>query len=139
MARRTGKTPKNLKVKRAGPSKTHPKSVGKEILERLERFVNTLETLPPDTTLDKRFTVRTVKLSMPAPVCTAEEVRATRDLIGASQAIFAQFLGVSASAVQDWEQGHKPPRGSACRLMNEIRRDPEYWMQRFAELLKQTT
>lgn len=62
------------------------------------------------------------------------EVKATRELLGASQAIFAQFLGVSASAVQDWEQGAKPPQGSACRLMHEIRRDPAYWRKRLVEL-----
>jgi DNA-binding transcriptional regulator YiaG len=54
--------------------------------------------------------------------------------LGASQTIFAQFLGVSPSAVQDWEQGLKPPHGAACRLMDEIRRDPNYWIRRLQEL-----
>jgi DNA-binding transcriptional regulator YiaG len=61
-------------------------------------------------------------------------VKKTRDLLGTSQEIFARFLGVSASAVQDWEQGAKPPAGSARRLMDEIRANPEYWRRRLVEL-----
>jgi putative transcriptional regulator len=109
-------------------------SVGSEIVGRLTRFVQTLESNPAETSLAALVTVRTLKRSMPLPTCTSEEVRSTRQLLGASQAIFAQFLGVSASAVQDWEQGHKPPRGSACRLMHEIRHDPEYWRKRLRAL-----
>jgi putative transcriptional regulator len=138
MARRTPKASHNPRLKRAkaGPSQ---ESLGSEIVGRLNRFVKSLESLPPAAPLDKRFTVRTVKLNLPRPSCTPEDVRVTRDMLGASQAIFAQFLGVSASAVQDWEQGHKPPRGSACRLMQEIRRDPKYWSRRLAELMRRET
>src|SRR5262245_11155534 len=105
------------------------KSLGRELVGRLRRFTESLEAMPAAAPLRDRFTVRTVELNLEAPSCTPREVKATRALLGASQAIFAQFLGVSASAVQDWEQGHKPPRGSACRLMQEIRRDPEYWIR----------
>jgi putative transcriptional regulator len=111
-------------------------SWGQQIVARLKRFAEEVESMPSSAPLSARFTVRTVKLDLPAPVCTAAEVKAARDVLGASQAIFAQFLGVSPSAVQDWEQGHKPPGGSACRLMQEIRRDPDYWQQRLAELIK---
>lgn len=138
MAGKSAKTTRNLAIKKAekrsGYSKR--KSVGSEIVGRLQRFVESLESLPPGAPLSKRFTVRTVKLNLQTPSCTAKDVKATRELLGSSQAIFAQFLGVSASAVQDWEQGHKPPRGSACRLMQEIRRDPNYWKKRLSELMK---
>jgi putative transcriptional regulator len=77
-----------------------------------------------------------VRLKLAAPSASAESVKQTRALLGASQAIFAQFLGVSPSTIQDWEQGHKPPRGSACRLMDEIRRDPAYWQSRLRSLIE---
>lgn len=51
-----------------------------------------------------------------------------------SQAIFAQFLGVSLGTVRDWEQGNKPPNGAASRLMDEIRNNPEYFFKRLMEL-----
>jgi putative transcriptional regulator len=65
-------------------------------------------------------------------------VKETRKLIRASQAIFAQFLGVSLSAVRDWEQGIKPPGGAACRIMDEIRRNPDYFVGRLRELSSPT-
>jgi putative transcriptional regulator len=130
MAGKPAKAAKDLTAtktaKKNKPRYGKRKSVGSEIVGRLQRFVEALESLPPGTELSKRFTARTVKLHLQAPSCTAKEVKATRELLGASQAIFAQFLGVSPSTVQDWEQGLKPPRGSACRLMQEICRDPKY-------------
>jgi putative transcriptional regulator len=64
----------------------------------------------------------------------ASEVKSTRKKLSASQVIFAQFLGVSASAVRDWEQGLKPPSGAACRIMDEINRNPKYFRNRLQEL-----
>jgi putative transcriptional regulator len=61
-------------------------------------------------------------------------VKKARVTLCASQAIFAQFIGVSTSTVQDWEQGAKTPRGSACRMMDEILRNPDYWISRLKEL-----
>jgi putative transcriptional regulator len=107
------------------------KSVGNRITSRLKNFVESVER--GDDVL-QRFTCRTIRLKLEPQEYSPALVKQTREILGASQAIFAQFLGVSASAVQDWEQGEKPPKGSACRLMDEIRRDPEYWLKRLREL-----
>ncbi|HUE71495.1 MAG TPA: hypothetical protein VMP01_11480 [Pirellulaceae bacterium] len=114
--------------KRAGAGKG-PK-VGRELVRRLRRFV---EELPQIEELGDRFTCRTVKFKLPRSRYSPALVKSTRELLHASQAVFAQFLGVSASAVRDWEQGLKAPRGSSCRLMDEVRRDPEYWRKRLRE------
>ena len=45
-------------------------------------------------------------------------------------------MGVSIQAVHDWEQGLKPPGRAACRLMDEIRNNPDYWITRLHELSK---
>lgn len=136
MARKPAKT-KAVAAGRSARSKGAKRTTfGSEILSRLERFAVAVESLPASEPLASRFTVRTVRLNLPVPACSPAEVKATRELLGASQAIFAQFLGVSVSAVQDWEQGAKPPQGSACRLMSEIRRDPAYWRKRLRELVE---
>jgi len=57
-------------------------------------------------------------------------VRRTRGLLRASQAVFARFLGVSVKTVRAWEQGFNVPSDMACRFMDEIRRDPSYWLRR---------
>ncbi|MCE9529273.1 MAG: helix-turn-helix domain-containing protein [Planctomycetales bacterium] len=115
----------------ASKKRTSKTSLGKELTTRLSKFVTELERTDD---LKTRFTVRTIKLNLVPNNYTAELVRGVRQQLRASQAVFAQFLGVSVSTVQDWEQGNKPPRGSACRLMDEIRTDPGYWNKRLQEL-----
>jgi putative transcriptional regulator len=105
--------------------------IGKEIVDRLKSFTEALES---GVDSQKRFTCRTVRLRLGTREYSPTLVKKTRNLLGASQDVFARFLGVSASAVQDWEQGVKPPRGSACRLMDEIQANPEYWIRRLEEL-----
>lgn len=107
------------------------KSVGGRIVGALKEFSEAVEA---GEDLQQRFTCRTIHLNLEPQTYNPDMVKKTRDLLGASQSIFAQFLGVSASAVQDWEQGAKPPKGSACRLMDEIRTNPDYWRRRLQEL-----
>lgn len=110
--------------------KTTP-TVGSELVRRLNRFVDKLEATDD---LRESFTCRTVKLNVKPQRYTPKLVKKTRFSMRASQAIFAQFLGVSPSTVRDWEQGLKPPNGAACRLMDEIRHKPEYFLGRLKEL-----
>jgi putative transcriptional regulator len=116
--------------------KTNGKTVGAKIVSRLKGFVDAVEGGKNPT---ERFTCRTVRLKLEPQAYDGALVRRTRALLGASQAIFAQFLGVSASAVQDWEQDSKPPNRVACRLMDEIRRHPDYWLKRLQELSEPVT
>jgi putative transcriptional regulator len=105
--------------------------VGTELVRRLGRFVNALESTDD---LTARFTCRTIKLNLQPKDYGAEEVKKVREILGTSQAILAQFLGVSRGAVRDWEQGVKPPNGAACRLMDEIQNDPDYFRKRLRSL-----
>jgi len=112
-----------------GNKKKH--AVGKRIVDRLKGFADALEA---SDNISNRFTCRTVKLNLkPAPY-SPNLVKKTRKLLLASQPIFAEFLGVSTSTIQDWEQGVNPPSRVACRLMDEIRRHPSYWRERLREL-----
>jgi putative transcriptional regulator len=106
------------------------------MVERLKRFAEALETADD---IPERFTCRTIKLDLEPTPYDPEQVKEVRKSLRASQAIFAQFLGVSISTVRDWEQGLKPPRGSSCRIMDEILRDPEYWRARLKELARPVT
>jgi DNA-binding transcriptional regulator YiaG len=106
------------------------RSVGAELVRRLKKFTDALEATED---LKQRFTCRTVRLTVQTRRFTPENVRETRRALRASQAIFAQFLGVSLSAVRDWEQGLKKPGGAACRLMDEIRRNPDYFLLRLKD------
>jgi putative transcriptional regulator len=102
-------------------------SVGAQIVQGLQGFADALEKKEP---IAAKFTCRVVELDLrPTPYDPAQ-VRQTRLLLQASQAVFARFLGVSVKTVRAWEQGVNMPNDMACRFMDEIRFNPEYWIER---------
>jgi putative transcriptional regulator len=73
--------------------------------------------------------VRTVEIPHPSPY-DAKAVRALRDQLGVSQALFAQIVGVSKKLVEHWESGIRKPSPMARRLMDTIARDPKGFYRR---------
>jgi putative transcriptional regulator len=112
--------------------KGNRKSAAGRIRERLTDFAETLET---DAKLEDHYTVRKVALNLRPTAYTPARVRETRNMLGLSQALFAQFLGVSLQTVSAWEQGQKPPLDIARRFFDEIRHDPEHWRNRLREVM----
>jgi putative transcriptional regulator len=105
-------------------------SVASKIIDSLQEFS---ETLKNNEVISKRFTCRRVILNLEPTPYDPAAVKRTRDLLKASQAVFAKFLGVSVKTVRAWEQGKNTPLDIACRFMDEIRRDPEYWRNRLRQ------
>lgn len=97
---------------------------GREIVASL---TEALEVERAGIPLESRFTVRTVSVPDEPKTYDANAVRATRDMIGVSQPIFAHLLGVSAMLVRAWEQGQRVPALWARRLLDEVNRDPRHW------------
>jgi len=104
---------------------------GKKIASRLAAAADSLKE---GKNLEDRFTCKTIRLDFEPNDYGPDEVKAVREKLRASQAIFAQVLGVSANAVRDWEQGVKSPGGSSRRLMDEIDDDPERWIDWLLDL-----
>lgn len=93
------------------------------------------DTLKRGERLEKRYTMRTVDLNLEPQDYDAEHVRKTRELLRASQAVFAKLLGVKAKTIQSWEQGVVPP-AMARRLLDLVNDNPQQWLdilQRAAE------
>lgn len=114
------------------------KSFGQEMLEAFQEFHETIKTgIPLEekyvVTVRRKATARNTRLASAEPPTPAQIVEA-RAALGASQAVFAHFLGVSPQAVRAWEQGTQKPSGIASRFIGEIRRDPAYWLRRLQEL-----
>jgi DNA-binding transcriptional regulator YiaG len=106
------------------PKRNKMTSKGREIVESLDEAIEVeLSGVP----IESRFTVRTVALPDEPSLYNAATVRATRDKIAVSQAIFASMLGVSAMLVRAWEQGQRSPAMWARRLLDEVNRDPRHW------------
>jgi putative transcriptional regulator len=103
-------------------------TVANRIKERLEEFTNDLES---GETIQAKYTCRKVEFRLKPKPYNPEAVKQTRRLLGASQKVFAMFLGTSVKTIQAWEQGiGAPPNNMACRFMDEIRRNPGYWRKR---------
>ena len=109
-------------------------SVGDRILARLEGFATALER---GDDIEESFTCRTVVLDLKPLPYTPEMVQKVRKLLGVSQAILGILLGVSVRTIQAWEQGENPPNDMACRWLDEIRRDPQYWLDRVKSAIVQ--
>ena len=93
-------------------------SAGKTVIERLTKFTEALEG---GTKISESFTCRKMELDLKPQPYDSNLVKKTREMLGASQAIFARFLGVSVKLVSAWEQGKKEPSDLAARFMDEIR------------------
>jgi putative transcriptional regulator len=104
-------------------------TVAQEIIEGLRDFAGALK----NKEVAKQFTCHRVVLELEPATYDPEMVRQTRTMLGASQSVFAQFLGVSIKTIHAWEQGTYSPKQVACRFMDEIRRNPAYWRKRLSE------
>jgi putative transcriptional regulator len=82
------------------------------------------------------FTCRKITLDLKPFKYGPEHVKAARRVLRVSQAVFAQFLGVETCTVQSWEQGRQEPSDIACRFMDEIQYDGDYWRRRLRDLIQ---
>ncbi|WP_397599289.1 helix-turn-helix domain-containing protein [Silvanigrella sp.] len=81
---------------------------------------------------NKKLKVTSVKIH-PVQDMTAKEISKLREKLSFSQAIFAEFLGVSKKTVEAWEYGKSHPNGAALRLLNLIDSDPQYFENKAIE------
>jgi DNA-binding transcriptional regulator YiaG len=98
-------------------------------------FHEAIEVMRSSGTLEKQISVRTYKAEFACGTYGPEDVHRVRRLMGMSQVVFAQFLGVDPNTVRSWEQGARPPSPIARRFMGEIEADPEYWRRRVTQSL----
>ncbi|WP_165075546.1 helix-turn-helix domain-containing protein [Paludisphaera rhizosphaerae] len=89
-----------------------------------------IEALNTDEPLEKRFTVRTVKLDVDPHAYSPADVKAVRTKLGASQPLLAKFLGVSLQTLRSWEQGQRPVPTMAARYLDDLQEFPELWTRR---------
>lgn len=103
--------------------------IERDLIEGLEGLAHDLKG---NDELPDKYTFRRLVLDLDPQMYGPDEVRATRKLLKASQSLFAQFLGVSPKTVRAWEQGKKVS-DLASRFMDEIQRNPDYWLKRLRE------
>jgi putative transcriptional regulator len=104
-------------------------SAGAKILAAIEEAT---EILRSEGLKSKQLTVRTYKEPPVPRAYRPEDVKRVRELVGVSQAVLAEFLGVNVNTVRSWEQGKRLPQPIACRFLFEIEANLAYWRQRIS-------
>ncbi len=72
-----------------------------------------------------KLTLKTSVLPPPAPAMKPKEIRAVREGLNLSQALFGRLLNVPQVTVLKWEHGDRKPSGAALRLLEIAKRAPE--------------
>jgi putative transcriptional regulator len=75
--------------------------------------------------MGRRTDLRTTILPLPPEPMDAAAIRALRERIGTSQAVFAMALNVSPKTVQAWESGARTPDGGNLKLLRVAEAHPE--------------
>jgi putative transcriptional regulator len=89
---------------------------------------------PPET----GYTARQLALHLEPEDYTPEKVRATREVFGLSQPLFAKFPGVEVSALRHWEQGIRSPSAVVRRFLDEMNATPDHWRRRIDAAIRRT-
>lgn len=72
----------------------------------------------------ERVNLRVTKIPDPPKPMKPREIVLVRVSLNASQPMMARLLGVSAKAVQSWEQGARKPNGAVLRLLTIAKNRP---------------
>ena len=73
-----------------------------------------------------KITLKTVEVEQPKPVqISPEEIRAIREKLQLSQAVFARKLRTSVRTYQGWEQGKTRPNPQATLLLKMVEQSPQ--------------
>ena len=75
----------------------------------------------------RKITMRTTTVALPARVerIRPAEIRAIRQKLRVSQAVFAHLLNVPVVTEASWEVGRRNPSGAALRLLQIAKREPQ--------------
>ncbi len=122
---RVGKTAHSKKSAKTAPK---PPSSRSKILTAITEATEILRT---EGLQSRRLTVRAYKVPEAPPIYRPRDVKRVRELLGASQAVLAGFLGVNVNTLRSWEQGKRPPQPIACRFLFEIESDVANWSAGF--------
>lgn len=101
--------------------------LGRKMVAGADAF---LASMAKGEAVEKRFTVRTVDVGPGPRDLKPDDVKAVRGHFRASQAVFADFLGVSVATLQSWEQGARPVPGIASRYLDDLLAFPQLWERR---------
>ena len=72
---------------------------------------------------------KTKLIIKPVETFSTDDIKQIRKKTGLSQVSFAGTIGVSPKTIEAWENGRNKPEGTARRLLEVIRDDPNFVMR----------
>jgi len=73
----------------------------------------------------KKLTLRTFRVTRPAPNFSPSQIVALREKSNWSRPVFARLLNVPDVTVRKWEAGERKPSGAALRLLQILEAEPD--------------
>jgi putative transcriptional regulator len=73
--------------------------------------------------------LRVVELPEPPRRLKPNEIRRIRQMLHATQTLFATFLNVSPNTIRSWEQGTRRPQGADLKLLAIARKNPRILLE----------
>lgn len=122
---------KGDKRTKAGPGKST--AAGREILQGLAEVRDALKA---GKVVGEGMTARSIIVDLEPKEYAGADVKAVREAVGASQAIFAKLVGADIGTVQSWEQGKRTPSPMARRFLDEIAARPAYFRKRIRDAIR---
>jgi len=105
--------------------------LGQGLIKSLEWIADDLKARRAEREKDKaRLTARTARLDLKPRAYSADDLKAVRANLGASQALLAEFLGVSPNSLRKWEHEDRGVPPYIARHLDDIVAFPEIWTRR---------
>jgi putative transcriptional regulator len=123
-------------AKAKAKTKRDPNEISPMVAEMVQDMKRLTDVISKGQPIEEYFTVHTVEVENKPGVFAPTAIAQIRQSLGASQPIFADFLGVDVKTVRSWEQGIRTPSGMARRFLDEIRLNPKYWQRRLKESVR---
>lgn len=110
------------------PTKNAPKTRKPRVADEIMAGMRELQRMMDEGKAPRdMFTVKTIEVPEPKAY-SPRQIRALRDSLRVSQAVFAHLLGVSVVLIKSWERGTREPSAIARRLFDTINADPSHWL-----------
>ena len=105
-------------------------SLSPRVQEMVGELHKLCDAIEGGASVDDVARVRPAPINVKPAAVGPADVRAVRESLGLSQAMFADFLGVGLSTLRRWELGQVVPSAVARRFLGEVRDDPNYWRKK---------
>lgn len=113
------------KSSKVPPTTSKPITSWDDVVFDPAEFVQDMRDLADHYMGKKKLTLRTFRVTRPAPKFTPAQIVKLREERKLSRPLFARVLNVPDVTVRKWESGERKPSGAALRLLQIMQSQPE--------------